>query len=235
MCVEGGEWCVIVSTKVLRSALSDAASIAGLMPTTRVLVTKTGEDGEEKGPAVKGAVPYGAEGGPNSPVRQSAAFGGLKARSYPLQVMVSALSRGPPLVHPSAARISKWLAALAGACLLIACGGGASQRTPPPPPKPVLSGFTLALSEGMFVSDDVMITNACGQDLHDVNLRITCTGVRGDRETSSRYFGQWRIGERKKITLSISEDETVTDVQRIDVSGNCVEGRFDIYFVSDSW
>ena len=47
---------VIDPTKVVKSALSNAASIAGLMLTTQVLVTKTGEDGEDKLPAVEGAV-----------------------------------------------------------------------------------------------------------------------------------------------------------------------------------
>ena len=41
---------------MVKSALSNAASITGLMLTTQVLVTKTEEDGEDKFPAVEGAV-----------------------------------------------------------------------------------------------------------------------------------------------------------------------------------
>ncbi len=47
---------VIDPTKVVKSALTNAASIAALMLTTQVLVTKTEEPGEEKLPAVEGAV-----------------------------------------------------------------------------------------------------------------------------------------------------------------------------------
>ena len=39
----------------MKSALTNAASIAGLMLTTSVLITKTGE-GDEKKPAVEGTV-----------------------------------------------------------------------------------------------------------------------------------------------------------------------------------
>ncbi|HEX6987572.1 MAG TPA: chaperonin GroEL, partial [Planctomycetaceae bacterium] len=46
---------VIDPAKVVKFALTNAASIAGLMLTTSVLVTKTGE-GDEKKPAVEGAV-----------------------------------------------------------------------------------------------------------------------------------------------------------------------------------
>ncbi|QDT14165.1 60 kDa chaperonin [Alienimonas californiensis] len=46
---------VIDPTKVVKSALTNAASIAGLMLTTQCLVTKTGE-GEDKLPTVAGAV-----------------------------------------------------------------------------------------------------------------------------------------------------------------------------------
>ena len=46
---------IIDPTKVVRSALSNAASIAGLMLTTQVLVTSTDDDGE-KAPKVEGAV-----------------------------------------------------------------------------------------------------------------------------------------------------------------------------------
>ena len=47
---------VIDPTKVVKSALTNAASIAGLMLTTQVLVTKTEEPGEDKLPPVEGAV-----------------------------------------------------------------------------------------------------------------------------------------------------------------------------------
>ena len=47
---------VIDPTKVVKNALTNAASIAGLMLTTQVLVTKTEEPGEDKLPAVEGAV-----------------------------------------------------------------------------------------------------------------------------------------------------------------------------------
>ena len=47
---------VIDPTKVVKNALSNAASIAGLMLTTQVLVTKTEEPGDDKLPAVEGAV-----------------------------------------------------------------------------------------------------------------------------------------------------------------------------------
>ncbi|MFH5803926.1 chaperonin GroEL [Alienimonas sp. DA493] len=47
---------VIDPTKVVKNALSNAASIAGLMLTTQVLVTKTEEPGEDKLPTVEGAV-----------------------------------------------------------------------------------------------------------------------------------------------------------------------------------
>ena len=47
---------VIDPTKVVKSALTNAASIAGLMLTTQVLVTKTEDPGEDKLPAVEGAV-----------------------------------------------------------------------------------------------------------------------------------------------------------------------------------
>ena len=46
---------IIDPTKVVRSALSNAASISGLMLTTQVLVTSTDEEGE-KAPKVEGAV-----------------------------------------------------------------------------------------------------------------------------------------------------------------------------------
>jgi chaperonin GroEL len=46
---------IIDPAKVVRSALSNAASIAGLMLTTQVLVTSTDEDGE-KAPKVEGSV-----------------------------------------------------------------------------------------------------------------------------------------------------------------------------------
>lgn len=46
---------VLDPTKVVKSALTNAASIAGLMLTTSVLVTKTGE-GDDKKPAVEGAI-----------------------------------------------------------------------------------------------------------------------------------------------------------------------------------
>ncbi|QDT15005.1 hypothetical protein [Alienimonas californiensis] len=41
---------------MLKSALTNAASIAGLMLTTQCLVTKTGDPGEDKLPTVEGAV-----------------------------------------------------------------------------------------------------------------------------------------------------------------------------------
>ncbi len=46
---------IIDPAKVVKSALTNAASIAGLMLTTSVLITKTGE-GDDKKPAVEGAV-----------------------------------------------------------------------------------------------------------------------------------------------------------------------------------
>ena len=54
---------VIDPTKVVRSALTNAAGIAGLMLTAQALVTKIAEPGEDKLPAVEGAVRWGPEGG----------------------------------------------------------------------------------------------------------------------------------------------------------------------------
>ena len=67
MCGEGGEWCVIVPTKVVEGALSHAAGIAGVMLTNEVPVTTTEGDGDETLPAVERAVREGAKGGLNSP------------------------------------------------------------------------------------------------------------------------------------------------------------------------
>ena len=47
---------ILDPTKVVRSALSHAASIAGLMLTTQVLVTKTDDADGKAGPAVAGAI-----------------------------------------------------------------------------------------------------------------------------------------------------------------------------------
>ena len=47
---------MIDPTKVVKSALTNDASIAGLMLTTQVLVTKTEDPGDDKLPAVEGAV-----------------------------------------------------------------------------------------------------------------------------------------------------------------------------------
>jgi chaperonin GroEL len=47
---------IIDPVKVVRTALQNAASIAGLMLTTQVLVTRTDETGGEERPKVEGAV-----------------------------------------------------------------------------------------------------------------------------------------------------------------------------------
>jgi chaperonin GroEL len=58
----GGKYCdmvkegIIDPTKVVRSALQNAASIAGLMLTTEVLVTRTDEIGGGDKPKVEGSI-----------------------------------------------------------------------------------------------------------------------------------------------------------------------------------
>jgi len=91
------------------------------------------------------------------------------------------------------------------------------------------SGFRLRLVEGAFISDDYYITNLTGHNLTDVHLTLTATGVAGDSKSLTRYWAVWPNGTEKKASATIADNETVVDVQRVDVDGHTTDYRFSFY------
>ena len=101
----------------------------------------------------------------------------------------------------------------------------------PKPSKPQLSGVFCRLDEGAgFISDEVYLTNRSGKTLHEVRVQIKCTGSRGETKGLARYWAAWSEGEEKTVSFSVSNKETVKDVQRIDMDGECDEGLFGMYW-----
>lgn len=109
---------------------------------------------------------------------------------------------------------------------------GCDQYAPPPPAptKPAITAIYCSLDEGWLVSDDIYFTNKSGKDLHEVRVKIKCIGVKGDATVNDRYWAIWSDQEQKMVSLSIGADETVMDVQRIDMNGECEEGYFAMYW-----
>lgn len=86
--------------------------------------------------------------------------------------------------------------------------------------------FQFRLDEGFLISDDYYIGNLSEIDLNNVNVRVTATGHDGSKKEKKAFWSVWKSGDTKKIVAFIDENETVPNIQKIEVSGTSDKYKF---------
>ena len=88
--------------------------------------------------------------------------------------------------------------------------------------------FSLRMDEGFLISDDFYVTQKSGMQLRDVNVKLTVYGVDGSRRSVKQFWAVWGDAETRHISLSIVDDQTVVNVQRVDFDGECTGYSFGV-------
>lgn len=95
----------------------------------------------------------------------------------------------------------------------------------------MIEGIYASMDEGgiLFTADELYFTNKSGQNLTEVDIVITLTGIKGDKAKVKRYWPTWSLGEKKEV--SISSSDSVDKIQKFSIDGTCNEGYFDGYWI----
>ena len=88
-------------------------------------------------------------------------------------------------------------------------------------PKEV-TGLACAIDEGTFLWHKLVFTNASGEELTNVRVLVSLTGISGESDRKDQFYGVWMVGTEKEVEINVSKRNR--DAQKIEMKGTCDQG-----------